>query len=1057
MERLRSSRPGVAGRLRADFFVLRTPLLALESFSDWADGAGALEASIGDDDERLERALDDDRARLRARLAEIVADPQIADGLELASPDLADALLRRHVTPTTKRGRSAEQSLVRYVTRLASRADLFGVAGAYLVGRFSGRPRLALGPRSELEVRVGLDSGMLQEVLRRAVQDSVTSHALVVRRNRDAYRVGGRFRVATRKPGTPHHRLVEIRPTPAVQLALEAAGEGAAVESLITALEARGTPSDDAEQIIQRLIGNGLLVPVARISVTGRDPTVQAIEALTSLPRGTEYADAIHRADAAVSGAPRIGRDLIDGVASAVRASGVGVTPRRCLQVNARRTGDGQLPHGVLKEMRRSIDLLARITPPGNEELTRFREAFERRFATRSVPLLEALDPDFGIRLDAAPGAPASDAHSIARRRVLLDLAERGRSTPDVTVELSERDLTGLSPERAARPPGAFALVASLLGRDAAAVARGEFQLVEPAVAGSSGARLLGRLCRGDPELEALAREHLQREAALTPEAIFAELSVAPETDAGLNVTQRPVLREWEIEYGGGSGAEPSRRLEPSDLLVSVENNEVVLRSARLGRRVIPSCTTAMNPQWVSLPAARLLLSLAYQGIRGFLGWGWDELADAPTLPRVTHGRTILSLRRWNVSPGEFADVAAGTDAAGFRRLQAWRRDRDLPRVVAFDHPKSRVLVDFGNVLSVDAFLAASHNLDILRFLEVPAPEQSPVHGPDGHYAHELIVPFTLERPAGRPEQRSRQPPRRLSDSQRRFAPGTEWLLASLYGPVAGADRVLVDHIEPLVARLRDAGLIDRWFFIRYADPSWHLRVRFHGPPGNLVTEVLPALHEAVTPAFGDDLLYRLTLDTYEREIERYGGCEGTELMEQIAEHDSDAVLAILTDRPGPVARRHLAVASVAGLYADAGLPPEARLACCESLRTTWAPEGTPLGALLGEAERSERSQLAALVGSLERGEPKPGITPLRYRSPRQRPLLERLRALDEEGVLARPFAEVVGSLAHMSVNRLLRRGANRDELRVHDALARLYEAQMARERARARSNLEPA
>jgi hypothetical protein len=36
-----------------------------------------------------------------------------------------------------------------------------------------------------------------------------------------------------------------------------------------------------------------------------------------------------------------------------------------------------------------------------------------------------------------------------------------------------------------------------------------------------------------------------------------------------------------------------------------------------------------------------------------------------------------------------------------------------------------------------------------------------------------------------------------------------------------------------------------------------------------------------------------------------------------------------------------------------------------------------------------------------------------------------------------------------MGVNRLLKRGANMDEVRVHDALARLYEAEMARDRSR--------
>ena len=39
-------------------------------------------------------------------------------------------------------------------------------------------------------------------------------------------------------------------------------------------------------------------------------------------------------------------------------------------------------------------------------------------------------------------------------------------------------------------------------------------------------------------------------------------------------------------------------------------------------------------------------------------------------------------------------------------------------------------------------------------------------------------------------------------------------------------------------------------------------------------------------------------------------------------------------------------------------------------------------------------------------------------------------------------------SLAHMCVNRLLKRGGNLDETRVHHALARVYESRIARERA---------
>jgi hypothetical protein len=75
--------------IQADVFVLRAPLLALETLSRWAQGVAASSA-CGEDDEELDRALVGDRAMLRKRLAEIAAEDQVADGLEVASPDLAD-------------------------------------------------------------------------------------------------------------------------------------------------------------------------------------------------------------------------------------------------------------------------------------------------------------------------------------------------------------------------------------------------------------------------------------------------------------------------------------------------------------------------------------------------------------------------------------------------------------------------------------------------------------------------------------------------------------------------------------------------------------------------------------------------------------------------------------------------------------------------------------------------------------------------------------------------------------------------------------------------------
>jgi thiopeptide-type bacteriocin biosynthesis protein len=89
------------------------------------------------------------------------------------------------------------------------------------------------------------------------------------------------------------------------------------------------------------------------------------------------------------------------------------------------------------------------------------------------------------------------------------------------------------------------------------------------------------------------------------------------------------------------------------------------------------------------------------------------------------------------------------------------------------------------------------------------------------------------------------------------------------------------------VQRLRQAGQIDRWFFLRFGDPEWHLRWRLHGKGAELLATVLPQLRDAMAPFIEQGIIWRIEIDTYEREVERYGGDEGIEVAEQIFEADS--------------------------------------------------------------------------------------------------------------------------------------------------------------------------
>jgi thiopeptide-type bacteriocin biosynthesis protein len=335
----------------------------------------------------------------------------------------------------------------------------------------------------------------------------------------------------------------------------------------------------------------------------------------------------------------------------------------------------------------------------------------------------------------------------------------------------------------------------------------------------------------------------------------------------------------------------------------------------------------------------------------------------------------------------------------------------------------------------------------------LPGPDQLCASGPEGGFVHELVVPFIRTRSASSPPP-PRPKPSRRPDGQRRFPPGSQWLYAKLYTGTSTADRVLGECIGPVVKQALASGAADRWFFIRYRDPDWHLRLRFHGEPGKLREQVEPALQAAVEPLLQEGWVWRVSFDTYEREVERYGGPEGVSLAERIFHADSDAVLAIvelLSGDQGADARWRLALRGVDLLLDDLGLDLEIKRSLLKRVRKAFGREfqadTSRLKRQLGERYRAERKSLEALLDPAndEQSPLQPGLAILRRRSEQLAPVIAELRAAEQAGRLSRPVTEVARSCMHMHINRLLRSAHRAQELVLYDFLHRLYESQAAR------------
>ena len=1109
----------------SDFFAFRTPLLPFEELERWGEGLEAPAAFASGDAERLEKALAADRERLRARLAELAARPEVLEAVFLASPSLYESLALWKAQPEGKKGQRAERALVRYVYRMAARATPFGLFSGCSLGPVEansgaathvGATRIAVAPRSRYERHTRLDMDYLFALCEDLGHDPAVRDALLYRPNSSLYRAAGRLRYAEARldKKVRSHHLVAVDANDFLDEALRRAADGARPREIAEALVAfdpdgEVTP-EEAAGFVTELIDSQILVSDLSTPVTGPEAIHDLILQLEQLAgAGVETAAAaaerLARVRAALealdAGGPGGEPARYEEIAATLRELPTSVEMSRLFQLDMVKPGDGAALGGdVLEELSRGVDVLLRLTAERPiEGLERFRKEFTERYEGREVPLLEALDEEVGIGFErsgdfgaeaspllrgiaaAAPAADPTVTWSRAQAVLLVKVHEalaRGERQIELTAEDLDRMSPSPEPEKKPRIPDALHVMGTVAAASQEAIAAGDFQILLEGIGGPSGARLLGRFCHADPRLHRSVEEHLRAEEARRPNAVFAEIVHLPQGRIG-NILARPVLREHEIPFLGRSGAPPERQIPVSDLRVSVEGPRIVLRSARLGREVVPRLTSAHNFVRGSLGVYRFLCMLQSQGVLGGATWGWGALEGSPFLPRVTCGRIVLSRAAWWMTQDEIKELTKAKGGERYAAVQRWREKRGLPRLIAQVDADNELLVDLDNALSIETFLDVVEDRDRARIVEFfPGPDLLPATGPEGRFVHEILIPLVRKvapapaavasppgphspgpsLPASPPAVRERgekdSAPAAVS-VRRSFPPGSEWLYAKIYTGTATADVLLRDVVGPAVREILAAGAADGWFFIRYGDPEWHLRLRLHGAPEALQTRVLQRLHADLDPLLADGRLWRLQLDTYEREVERYGGPEGIVLAERLFEVDSEAVLAILDMLEGDEGadfRWRLALRGIDTLLADLGLDAEAKTRVMDRVGGAFAAEfggGKGLRVQLDQRFRQEGRSLMPLLDPAgdEASELAPALAVLRRRSERSAPIVAELRALEAAGRLSSPIADLATSYVHMHVNRMIRSAARAHELVLYDFLHQLYRSKAARER----------
>jgi len=281
------------------------------------------------------------------------------------------------------------------------------------------------------------------------------------------------------------------------------------------------------------------------------------------------------------------------------------------------------------------------------------------------------------------------------------------------------------------------------------------------------------------------------------------------------------------------------------------------------------------------------------------------------------------------------------------------------------------------------------------------------------------------------------------------FYPGDKWLYIKLYMGPETAESWLTGILPALLLELKEKSMTANFFFIRYLDPFFHIRLRFELNNPEYFSTLVRLCREHSMDYFENEMIWKAEIGTYEREVERYGE-DWILNAEKIFSCDSEFWLAILPSlREGEEngQKRWLAaLLSASSLIDNFGLYDNARISLLEKMVDTLSKEmqgGKNLRLQIDKKFRENRHLLERVMSGRENLilEDLPGALKKRSLQIGSIPdFKEIIGGWDEMTSKSR-----ISDIIHLSLNRGLRSKHRMQELVIYSFLLQLYVSDRAK------------
>lgn len=284
----------------------------------------------------------------------------------------------------------------------------------------------------------------------------------------------------------------------------------------------------------------------------------------------------------------------------------------------------------------------------------------------------------------------------------------------------------------------------------------------------------------------------------------------------------------------------------------------------------------------------------------------------------------------------------------------------------------------------------------------------------------------------------------------RKFIVADEWLYLKIYTGRKTSEEIIIDVLYPVIREFEKNHFIEKWFFIRYADPEHHIRLRFQLSNLEHLGTLLGQINQIIKPYLYNLLVSNVEIGMYNRELERYG-FDNIYFSESFFYYDSVMVIEILehtrSNENNPD-RWLYALATIDAFFNDFNCDDRLKLKIMNELQSSFGKEFHQDKYLLKQVNSKYRrfqKEIEDIMNLQTSGDPEVNMTSKLIDERSQKVRSDVNRAKFISNYTGHEFEGILKSYIHMTMNRIFMSKARLNEYVVYTFLFRHYKSAIAR------------